>query len=163
MAIAFARGQLPACYLPLGVGSPPRGVSQIVQGMQMPLALARVEAAHTDDDEAGPDHLRATRRVGGGLRWSPDFGQAVKPGLPVRRTVAMARFGRPEIFNTDRQPVHLAAGHRLAAADRGGHRDGQSRAVDGQGVHRMAVAQPEGCLRLPARIRARLGAAGRAV
>ena len=61
------------------------------------------------------------------------------------------------------QPVHLAALHRRAAAGRGAHLDGRSRPLDGQRVHRAAVAQPEVRVRLPACLRDRLGAAGRAV
>src|SRR5215213_3953257 len=60
------------------------------------------------------------------------------------------------------QPVHLAAVHGLAAAGRGAHLDGRPRPLDGQRVHRAAVAQSEVRVRLPACLRNRLGAAGRA-
>jgi putative transposase len=75
---------------------------------------------------------------------------------------ALTRFGRPEIFNTDQGPVHLAPLHRPAAAGRGAHLNGRPRPLDGQRVHRAAVAQPEVRVRLPARLRDRLRVASRA-
>jgi putative transposase len=87
---------------------------------------------------------------------------------------ALARFGRPAIVNSERQratgssagaspgqPVHLAALHRRAAGGRGAHLDGRPRPLDGQRVHRAAVAQSEVRVHLPARLRDRLRAAGR--
>ena len=61
---------------------------------------------------------------------------------------ALARFDRPEVFNTDQgsqpgKPVYLAAVHRPVAASRRAHFHGRAGAVDGQRVHRAALAQPE--------------------
>ena len=77
---------------------------------------------------------------------------------------ALARFGRPEIFNTDQgsqftsprfTAVLHAAGVKISM-------DGRGRWM-GQRVHRAAVAQPEIRVCLPARVRDRVGAAGRAL
>ena len=48
------------------------------------------------------------------------------------------------------QPIHLAAVHRGAATGRGAHLDGWPRSLDGQRVHRAAVAVPEIRVHLPA-------------
>src|SRR5215211_3694064 len=61
------------------------------------------------------------------------------------------------------QPVHLAALHRRAAAGRGADLHGRPRPLDGQRVHRAAVAQPEVRVCLPACLRDRLRVAGRVV
>ncbi|MFK4532126.1 transposase InsO family protein [Bradyrhizobium ottawaense] len=54
---------------------------------------------------------------------------------------ALARFGRPEIFNTDQgSPIHQRRLHRHAGRHRRQDLDGRSRALDGQRVHRAAVA-----------------------
>jgi putative transposase len=57
---------------------------------------------------------------------------------------ALARFGCPEIFNTDPgKPVHLTALHRCVGESRRTHLDGRPWALDGQRIHRAALAQPE--------------------
>ena len=64
---------------------------------------------------------------------------------------ALARFGKPEIFNTDQslprggggQPVHLRRLHRYARRRGHPHLDGWPRPVDGQCLHRATVAQLE--------------------
>jgi putative transposase len=57
---------------------------------------------------------------------------------------ALARFGCPEIFNTDPgKPVHLTALHRCVGESRRTHLDGRPWALDGQRIQRAALAQPE--------------------
>jgi putative transposase len=61
---------------------------------------------------------------------------------------ALARFGKPEIFNTDPrgamgQPIHQRGLYRHAGGGRHPHLDGRARPRDRQRVHRAAVAQPE--------------------
>ena len=54
---------------------------------------------------------------------------------------ALARFGTPEIFNTDQGcAVHLDCLHRQACGRRHPNLDGRAWALDGQRVHRTAVA-----------------------
>ena len=55
---------------------------------------------------------------------------------------ALARHGRPEIFNTDQgrgQPVHQPALHRRLDRGRRPGVDGRARPLDGQRVHRAAL------------------------
>ena len=57
---------------------------------------------------------------------------------------ALARFGKPDIFNSDQgQPVHQRRLHRHARTSRHSNLDGRTRALDGQRLYRAAVAQPE--------------------
>ena len=72
---------------------------------------------------------------------------------------ALARFGAPgDLQHRPRQPVHLAALYRRVAGRGRAHLDGRSRPMDGQRVHRAALAQPEIRVRLLACIRDGLGA-----
>lgn len=69
---------------------------------------------------------------------------------------ALARCGRPKIFNTDQgQPIHQRGLHRRAR--KCGHRDldGRARPLDGQRLHRAAVAFAEIRVRLSQRSRDR--------
>ena len=59
------------------------------------------------------------------------------------------------------QPVHLTAVHRGVARGGRAHFDGRAGPLDGQCVHRTAVAQPEIRVHLPPRVRDRLGVARR--
>jgi len=70
---------------------------------------------------------------------------------------ALARFGKPEIFNTDSQwqPIHQRGLHRHAGGGRHPHLDGRAGPLDRQRVHRAAVAQPEIRGHLPQRLRRR--------
>ena len=61
-----------------------------------------------------------------------------------------------------RKPIHLAPVHRRAAGSWGPHLHGRAGALDGQCVHRAALAQPEIRVRLPERLRDRLRIARRA-
>ena len=77
---------------------------------------------------------------------------------------ALARFGRPEIFNTDQgsqftSPRFTGVLHAAGVT----HLHGRARAMDGQRIHRAAVAEPEIRVRLSARLRDRVGIAGRAL
>ncbi len=75
---------------------------------------------------------------------------------------ALIRFGRPEIFNTDQgSQVHQPALHRRAEGRRRAHQHGRARPLDGQRLHRTPVAVPEVRVRLPSRIRDRIGTADR--
>ena len=57
---------------------------------------------------------------------------------------ALARYGKPEIFNTDQvQPIHRRSFHRGADRGRRAHLDGRSRPMDGQRVHRTRLALAE--------------------
>jgi putative transposase len=69
---------------------------------------------------------------------------------------ALARFGRPDIFNSERQratgssagaspgqPIHLAGLHRGAGGRRRAHQHGRQGPLHGQHLHRTAVAQPQ--------------------
>ena len=54
---------------------------------------------------------------------------------------ALARYGKPEIFNTDQgQPIHRLGLHRRADQGRRAHLDGRARTLDGQCVHRARLA-----------------------
>lgn len=76
---------------------------------------------------------------------------------------ALARHGKPEIFNTDQgsQFTSLAFTQMLADAKRA-DQHGREGPVDGQRIHRTAVAFVEIRMRLPASIRNRPGAPCRA-
>ncbi len=57
---------------------------------------------------------------------------------------ALARFGKPEIFNTDQgSQVHQQHLHRRSARGRDQDQHGWSGALDGQCLHRAALALPE--------------------
>jgi putative transposase len=56
---------------------------------------------------------------------------------------ALARFGKPEIFNTDQGSQFTSAIFTGTLASRDPDIDGRARSLDGQRVHRAAVAQPE--------------------
>jgi putative transposase len=57
---------------------------------------------------------------------------------------ALARYGRPEIFNTDQgSQVHQRRVHRHPQAARGHHQHGRQGPVHGQYFRRAAVAQPQ--------------------
>jgi putative transposase len=56
---------------------------------------------------------------------------------------ALARFGKPEIFNTDQGSQRKRGLHRHALRRRGAHLDGRARPVDGQRLHRTPVAVAE--------------------
>src|SRR6201988_5100252 len=69
---------------------------------------------------------------------------------------ALARFGRPEIFNTDQGSQFTSAAFTDARCGRRPHLDGRAWSVDGQRVHRAAVAflevrghLPQGLCRRP--------------
>ena len=69
---------------------------------------------------------------------------------------ALARFGKPEIFNTDQGSQFTSADvHRHAGGGRHPHLDGRARPLDRQRLHRAAVAQPEVRGHLPQRLRRR--------
>jgi putative transposase len=55
---------------------------------------------------------------------------------------ALARFGRPEIFNTDQGSEFTSAVFTGTCRGRYAHLDGQLRPADGERVHRAAVAPP---------------------
>ena len=62
---------------------------------------------------------------------------------------AIARFGKPEIFNTDQGlAVHQLCLHQHLEGCRHLHLDGQSWPLDGQRLHRTAVALAEVRMRL---------------
>ena len=113
----------------------------------------------------------ATRKV---LAWRVSNTMDVEFRLEALEE-ALAGYGRPEIFNSERQratgssvgaspgrPVHLTAVHRRAATGWGACFHGWAGTLDGQRVHRAALTQPEVRVRLSARLRDRLGASGRA-
>ena len=57
---------------------------------------------------------------------------------------ALARFGKPEIFNTDQGSQFTSRRlHRRARSEPASHLDGRPRPLDGQRVHRAAVAVAE--------------------
>ena len=72
---------------------------------------------------------------------------------------ALAKFGRPEIFNTDSPglAVHLGRLHRRARRSRRRDLDGRPRPLDGQRVHPAAVALAEVRGRLSQGLRRRPG------
>ena len=75
---------------------------------------------------------------------------------------ALERFGRPgDLQHRPRKPVHLTAVYRRSGDGGCAHFDGRAGTVDGQCVHRAALAQPEVRVHLPACVRDRLGVAGR--
>ena len=69
---------------------------------------------------------------------------------------AMARYGKPDIFNTD-QGSQFTSFAFTEHVERGRHPhlDGRSRPLDGQRLHRAAVAIAEVRVRLPQRLRDR--------
>jgi len=71
---------------------------------------------------------------------------------------ALTRFGRPEIFNSDQGSQFTSLRFTGMLQDAG-----VRISMDGQRVHRTALAQSEIRMCLPARVRDRLGPAGRAV
>jgi len=57
---------------------------------------------------------------------------------------ALARHGKPEIFNTDQgQPIHRRGIHQRADRGRRAHLDGRARPLDGQRLHRACLALAE--------------------
>jgi len=70
---------------------------------------------------------------------------------------ALARDGRPEIFNTDQGQLRF---HQRAARGRGSHQHGWPGPMDGQRIYRTPLALPEIRVRLPPCLRGRGGAAG---
>lgn len=67
---------------------------------------------------------------------------------------ALARFGTPEIFNTDQgAQVHRRGPHRHPGRARHRHQHGRQGPLDRQRVHRAAVALGQVRGRLPARLR----------
>jgi transposase InsO family protein len=73
---------------------------------------------------------------------------------------ALARYGRPEIFNTDQSlpcesgghPVHQRRVHRHPEAPRDRHKYGRQGSLHGQHLRRAAVAQPQIRGSLPQRL-----------
>jgi putative transposase len=65
---------------------------------------------------------------------------------------ALDRFGAGDLQHRPGQPVHLAAVYRRVAGCRDPHLHGRSRPLDGQRVHRTALAQPQIRGYLPARL-----------
>ncbi len=58
---------------------------------------------------------------------------------------AMARYGTPDIFNTESgQPVHFAGLHRRATGGRSENQHGWQGALDGQCLHRAPAGDPAG-------------------
>jgi putative transposase len=53
---------------------------------------------------------------------------------------AFARFGKPEIFNTDQGSQFTSAAHKRARGARRRNLHGRARPLDGQRLHRAAVA-----------------------
>ena len=94
---------------------------------------------------------RPARCWPGGCRtpWTPDFCVAALEE-------AIARYGRPDIFNTD-QGCQFTLRHSRPRCRDAGIRisHGRPRALDGQRLHRAAVAQPQIRVRLPQRLRDR--------
>jgi len=68
---------------------------------------------------------------------------------------ALARFGWPEIFNTDQGSQFTSAAFTGARGSRHPHLDGRPRPLDGQRVHRAAVALAQARGHLPQRLRRR--------
>ena len=76
---------------------------------------------------------------------------------------ALARYGAGDLQHRSGQPVHLATVRRGGSGRQRPGLHGRAGPMDGQRVHRTALAQPQIRVHLPARLRDRLGAAGRAL